>query len=183
MDKSLVVGLVSGAVAVTAIGGVAGYKVMHDVPAYADVVSVAPVIKMAHTPHQVCKEEAVVRRAPVKDENRIAGTALGAVLGGVLGNQVGGGTGKTVATVAGAAAGGYAGNRVQKNMQESDKQTVMKTRCKTEYDQIEKTIGYDVTYRLGAKQGTVRMDHNPGQHIPVQNGQLILTPPVTANAV
>jgi uncharacterized protein YcfJ len=83
--------------------------------------------------------------------------------------------------VAGAAAGGYAGNRVQKNMQESDKQTEIKSRCKTEYDSVKKTVGYDVVYSLSGKQGKVRMDHNPGQQIPVQNGQLILTPAVAVS--
>ncbi len=178
MDKSLIIGLVAGAAAVTAIGGVAGYKVLHSDPVYAEVMNVEPVTKTIRTPHQVCKDEAITHQAPVKDENRIAGTAIGAVLGGVLGNQVGGGTGKTVATVAGAAAGGYAGNRVQKNMQESDQQTEIKTRCRTEYNSHEKTVGYKVTYQLGDKQGVVRMDHNPGQRIPVQNGQLVLTPPM-----
>lgn len=177
MDKSMLIGLVTGAVAVTAIGGVAGYKVLHPEPQYAEVVNVKPVTKTIRTPHQVCRDEAVTRQAPVKDENRLAGTAIGAVLGGVLGNQIGAGNGRTVATVAGAAAGGYAGNRVQQNMQESDRQTVMKTRCKTEYEKHEKTLGYDVTYHLGDKQGMVRMDHDPGQRIPVKNGQLILTAP------
>ena len=180
MDKSMIIGMVAGAAAVTAIGGVAGYKVLHPEPKFAEVVNVHAVKEKIRTPHQVCKDEAVTHRAPVKDENRIAGTAIGAVLGGVLGNQVGGGTGKTVATVAGAAAGGYAGNRVQQNMQNSDQRTEIKTRCKTEYESHEKTLVYDVTYRLGDKQGTVRMDHNPGQRIPVENGQLILTPPVTS---
>jgi uncharacterized protein YcfJ len=181
MDKSLLIGLVTGAVAVTAIGGVAGYKVMHPEPVYAEVVSVKEITKTIRTPHQVCKDEVVTRQAPVKDQNRLAGTAIGAVLGGVLGNQVGGGNGKTLATVAGVAAGGYAGNRVQKNMQESDRQTSVEKRCKTEYESHEKTLGYDVTYHLGDKNGVVRMDHNPGQRIPVQNGQLILTAPVTAS--
>jgi len=144
MDKSMLIGAVAGAVAVTAIGGVAGYKVLHPEPTYAEVINVQPVTKTIRTPHQVCRDEAVTRQAPVKDENRIAGTAIGAVLGGVLGNQVGGGTGKTVATVAGAAAGGYAGNRVQKNMQESDQQTVMKTHCKTEYDDFSSLTQHDL---------------------------------------
>lgn len=178
MDRSLLIGLVTGAASVTAIGGLAGYKALHTEPAYAEVLSVQPVTKTVRTPHRVCKDEAVTRQAPVKDQHRIAGTAIGAVLGGVLGNQVGRGTGKTLATVAGAAAGGYAGNRVQKNMQQSDKQTVIKTRCKTAYESHDETQGYNVTYRLGDQQGVVGMDHNPGQRIPVQNGQLILTPAV-----
>lgn len=84
------------------------------------------------------------------------------MLGGVPGNQVGGGKGKTLATVAGAAGGGYAGNKVQENMQKSDQVTEMKTNCKTVYDSSTKSLGYDVTYKLGEKQGVVRMDHNPG---------------------
>lgn len=181
MNKSMLIGAVAGAAAVTAIGGVAGYKVLHPEPTYADVVNVQPVTKDIRTAHKVCKEEPVTRQAPVRDQNRLAGTAVGAVLGGVLGNQIGGGTGKTVATVAGAAAGGYAGNRVQKNMQESDRQTVMETRCRTEYTNHKKILGYNVTYHLGEKQGVVRMDHDPGQRIPVKGGQLVLTPAVTEN--
>lgn len=181
MDKSMLIGLVTGAAAVTAIGGVAGYKVLNPEPTYAEVVNVQPVTKNIRSAHKVCADEPVTRQAPVQDQNRIAGTAVGAVLGGVLGNQIGGGNGKTVATVAGAAAGGYAGNRVQKNMQESDRQTVMETRCRTEYTNHKKILGYNVTYHLGEKQGVVRMDHDPGQRIPVKDGQLVLTPPVTGN--
>jgi uncharacterized protein YcfJ len=133
------------------------------------------VTEKVRTPRKVCRDVVVSHQAPVKDEHRIAGTAIGAVLGGVLGNQIGGGTGKTLATVAGAAGGGYAGNKVQQNMQESDQVTGTETRCKTVYDASTKTLGYDVTYRLNDKQDTVRMDHNPGQRIPVQNGQLELS--------
>ncbi|HUW28253.1 MAG TPA: glycine zipper 2TM domain-containing protein [Sulfuriferula sp.] len=181
MNKSMLIGAVAGAVAVTAIGGIAGYKVLHPEPTYADVVSVQPVTKDIRSAHKVCAEQPVTRQAPVRDQNRIAGTAVGAVLGGVLGNQIGGGNGKTLATVAGAAAGGYAGNRVQQNMQESDRQTVMETRCRTEYTNHKKILGYNVTYHLGEKQGVVRMDHDPGQRIPVKDGQPVLTPAVTEN--
>ncbi len=119
----------------------------------------------------------VRRQAPVKDENRIAGTVIGSVVGGLLGSTVGRGSGRTVATVAGAAAGGYAGSTVQKNMQQKDVVTGTETRCKTVYDPSEKLIGYDVTYSLEGKQDIVRMSFNPGQQIPVKDGQLVLTPP------
>lgn len=176
MDRSMLVGVVTGAVAVTAVGGFAGYKALKG-PDYADVLSAKEVTEKIRTPRQECNEVAVSHQAPVKDPNRIAGTAIGAVLGGVLGHQVGGGTGKTLATVAGAAGGGYAGNKVQEKMQKSDRVTEMETRCKTVYDTSTKSMGYDVTYRLGDKQGTVRMTYNPGPRIPVKNGQLVLTPP------
>lgn len=176
MDKSMMIGIVAGAVAVTAVGGVAGYKAMKG-PEYADVISATEVTEKIRTPREVCSDVAVTEQAPVKDEHRIAGTAIGAVLGGVVGNQIGGGKGKTLATVAGAAGGGYAGNQVQKNMQESDRVTRMERRCKTVYDTRTRSLGYDVTYKLGDKQDMVRMDHHPGPRIPVEDGQLVLTPP------
>ncbi len=175
MNKSMVVGLVAGAVAVTAIGGVAGYKTMKG-PDYAEVLSAKEVTEKVRTPREVCREVAETRQAPIKDQNRIAGTAIGAVLGGALGNQIGDGKGKTLATVAGAAGGGYAGNKIQQNMQESDREATMRTRCKTVYDTSTKTLGYDVTYQLGDKQGMMRMDYNPGPRIPVDDGRLVITP-------
>ncbi len=175
MDKSLLIGLAGGAVAATAVGGIAGYEVLHRAPDYAEVVSVRQVSREIRVPHQLCTQQAVSQQAPVQDRNRIAGTAVGALLGGVLGNQVGNGSGRTLATIAGAAAGGYAGNQVQGNMQRSDRRTVMETRCRTEYTTEKKSLGYDVTYRLGAKEGTVRMDHNPGPRIPVKDGQLVIS--------
>lgn len=180
MNKSTLTGAIAGAVAVTAIGGVAGYKVLNPKPEFADVVAVLPVTETTKTPKQVCHEVVVNEQAPVKDSNRIAGTAIGAVAGGLLGHQVGGGTGRTLATVAGAAAGGYAGNQVQKNMQEKDTVSRTETRCKTVHESHTKTIGYDVRYRLGKKEGQVRMDHRPGSRIPVKDGKLQLNAPAAS---
>ena len=124
MNKSLIMGFAAGAIAVTAVGGVAGYKVLHSRPSYAQVLSVHQAVETIRVPQRVCREVAASEQAPVRDTNRVAGTAIGAVVGGVLGHQIGGGSGNTLATVAGAAAGGYAGNQVQKNMQQSDRRTV-----------------------------------------------------------
>ncbi len=176
MNKSMITGFAAGAIAVTAVGGVAGYKVLHAPPSYAQVLAVHPAVETTRVPQRVCRDIAVSEQAPVRDPNRIAGTAVGAVLGGVLGHQIGGGSGNTLATVAGAAAGGYAGNQVQRNMQQSDRRTVMETRCRTLYRSHSRTVGYNVTYRLDGRQGTVRMDHPPGARIPVKDGRLVLTP-------
>ena len=110
MNKSMLAGVIAGAVAATAIGGVAGYKALNPEPKFAEVLAVEPVTKTKKTPKEVCEDVVVNEQAPVKDPNRIAGTAIGAVAGGLLGSQIGGGTGRTLATVGGAAAGGYAGN-------------------------------------------------------------------------
>jgi uncharacterized protein YcfJ len=180
MNKSMLTGVVLGAIAVTAIGGVAGYKALNPEPAFADVLAVQPVTETTKTPKQVCDDVAVTEKAPVKDPNRIAGTAIGAVAGGLLGRQIGGGSGRDLATVGGAVAGGYAGHQVQKGMQEKDTVSRTETRCKTVYESHTKTLGYDVRYRLGEEEGQVRMDHQPGPRIPVKDGQLQLNAPAAS---
>jgi uncharacterized protein YcfJ len=175
MDTSMVKGVLIGGVAmvVLAAGGVTGYQTLNK-PKFADVLSVKEAKETINTPREKCEQVQVQHQAPVKDEHRATGTVVGAVAGGLLGSTIGGGKGKTVATVAGAAAGGYAGNRVQKNMQEKDMVTSTETRCKTVNETSEKLLGYDVTYRLDGKEGTVRMASDPGKQIPVKDGQLVL---------
>ena len=90
MNKSMLTGVIAGAVAVTTIGGVAGYKALNPEPEFAEVLTVEPVSETTKTPKEVCSDVAVNEQAPVKDPNRIAGTAVGAVAGGLLGNQGGG---------------------------------------------------------------------------------------------
>jgi uncharacterized protein YcfJ len=173
MNKSLVTGLVVGALVVTAGAAVGGLNVFHHDPKYADVIDVDPISQTIRTPRQVCNDEAVTHQKPVKDEKRITGTVVGAVVGGVLGHQVGGGDGKKIATAAGAAAGGYAGNQVQSHVQENGTYTTNETKCQTVYDSHDKVVAYDVKYRLGKETGTVRMNEKPGDRLPVVNGEVV----------
>ena len=55
-------------------------------------------------------------------------------------------------------------------------QMPMKQRvCKTIYDVRERTIGYDVRYRIGDEEPVqVRLDHDPGSRIPMRDGLLVL---------
>ncbi|HSX52382.1 MAG TPA: glycine zipper 2TM domain-containing protein [Cellvibrio sp.] len=173
MNKSMIIGTILGAGVATAGGAIGSYQLLK-APDYAEVISSTPVIKQTKIPHEECHDETVVHQKPVKDENRIAGKLIGAVAGGVLGHQVGGGSGKKVATVAGAVAGGYAGDKVQGNMQKNDTYTTVEQRCKTTYETREDITGYDVVYRLEDKESSVRMTYDPGNKIPVENGQLVL---------
>jgi uncharacterized protein YcfJ len=173
MNKSMLVGAVLGAVGVTAGGAVATYNIVN-APEYAEVLAVKPIKETIKTPREVCKDVAVTRQAPVKDQHQIAGTAIGAVVGGLLGNQVGGGNGKKLATVAGAVGGGYAGNKAQEHLQNRDTYTTTETRCSTVTDTSEKLVGYDVKYELDGKVSQVRMASDPGRQIPVRDGQLVL---------
>lgn len=174
MNKSLLVGSVLGAVAVTAGGAFATYNLM-SAPAYAEVLAVKPVMNTVKTPRQECRDVQVTKRKPVRDEHRVAGTALGAVVGGVLGNQVGKGSGKKIATVAAAVGGGYAGNKAQEHIQQNNTYITTERRCSTEYDVSEQLAGYDVSYRLDGKTHTLRMDHDPGRRVQLdEHGRVIL---------
>ncbi|MDK2124224.1 glycine zipper 2TM domain-containing protein [Parachitinimonas caeni] len=173
MNKSMLIGMIAGGVAVVSVGAAAGYKALKG-PEFADVVSVDPVKVAQKQPHQECRQVKVTHVRPVKDSDRITGTVIGGLLGGALGNQVGGGDGRKLATVAGIVGGGYAGNRIQKSMQDSDRYTTTEERCKTINETVEKVVGYDVKYRLDGNVGMVRMDHLPADRIPVKDGQLVL---------
>lgn len=172
MNKSMIIGLAVGAIAVTAGGAIAGYKLLGT--EYAQVTSVKPAMETIRTPRQDCRDVDVTRQAPVKDEKRIAGTAIGAVVGAVIGHQVGGGDGKKIATVAGAAGGGYAGNKIQKRVQSNNTVTTAETNCQTVYDETKRHNGYEVTYRLNGREETVHMDHDPGDRLPVRDGQAVV---------
>ncbi|MGD9598117.1 MAG: glycine zipper 2TM domain-containing protein [Steroidobacteraceae bacterium] len=175
MNRQTLIGAVAGAVLVTGVAALAGYKAMTG-GTYAEVLSANEVMKTVKTPRQVCHDETVTRQKPTRDTHQVTGTVIGAVVGGVLGNQVGGGSGRDIATVAGAAAGGYAGNKVQERMQEGNTEQVVEQRCETVHDSKEVATGrYKVRYEFDGAEHTVTMDHDPGKRLPVENGKVVLT--------
>jgi uncharacterized protein YcfJ len=181
MSASMMKGMAAGGIAMVVLGAgaVGGYRTLAK-PELAEVVAVKEVMETVVTPRERCEDVQVQHQAPVKDQHRLAGTAIGGVAGGLLGSTVGGGKGKTLATVAGAAAGGYAGNRIQKNMQEKDVVTTTEHRCKTVHETSQKRVGYDVTYRLDGKDGVVRTSFKPGATLPVKDGRVVTTPSASA---
>ena len=181
MNKSMIIGTLLGAGIATTGGAIAGYTYLTE-PTYADVIKSVEVTKQIKTPREECRDVEVTRQKPVKDQNRIAGKAIGAIVGGVLGNQVGGGNGKKAATVLGVVAGGFAGDRVQNNLQKNSTYTTIEQQCNTVYDTRNEVIGYDITYRLKDQEQVVRMSFDPGTQIPLKDGQLDLTPPVVVPA-
>jgi len=178
MNTSLIKGIVVGAVVATAGGAIAGYRMMDPAeppaPQFAEVISAVPVTETDEISREVCKEVEVVHQKEARDKHRVMGTATGAIVGGVLGNQIGGGSGKTVATVVGAAAGGYAGNKVQEKVQSGDVYTTLETRCETVVEFQDRVVGYDVTYQIGDEEGQARMDADPGERIPLADGELLM---------
>ncbi len=174
MNKSLVVGTVLGAIAVTAGGAFAGYRMIGAAHG-AEVISVRALNKTIRSPRRQCRNEEVTRVKRPQDTNRLAGTGIGAVIGGLLGNRVGGGSGKVLATVAGAAAGGYAGNKIEQRVQQGNTYTTTEQRCITAYDISRVPAGYEVTYVLNGKRHRVHMDHDPGKTLPLKNGEVVTT--------
>ena len=83
MDKSMVTGLIIGAVVATAGGVIGGLSMFGDKePTYAEVINVVEATETVQTPREVCEDVPVTRQAPVKDENKLLGTVTGAVIGG-----------------------------------------------------------------------------------------------------
>ena len=175
MSKQLILGGVIGAVAVTAIGGIASYGFLSS-DDYAEVVKVEPLVNTVSVPTEQCRDEVVDVKKEVKDKHQVTGTVAGALIGGVLGNQVGGGSGKDIATVGGAVAGGYAGNKIHEKIQDGNTEQQLQQICATVYETREEQDGFQVTYRLNGEDKVIKMDYNPGNRIPVEDGQVMLEP-------
>ncbi|MEM8561408.1 MAG: glycine zipper 2TM domain-containing protein [Pseudomonadota bacterium] len=174
MSKSMVTGVVLGVAVATAAGSIAGYRMLSG-DEYAQVISVTPITERVETPKEECQDVAVTRQAPVQDEYRLAGSAVGAVAGALAGDALGGGGKNTGAKIAGAVVGGVTGNKIQENMQKSDTYQTTERRCETVTEVSERTAGYEVEYQLGENTGKVKMDYDPGSVIPVRDGQLVLS--------
>jgi uncharacterized protein YcfJ len=78
--------------------------------------------------------------------------------------------GRTLATVAGAVGGGYAGNRIEANRQHGQVTSSVQRRCSTVNESSDRIVGYDVRYQYKGVTRTVRMDHDPGDRVQVQEG-------------
>jgi len=144
-------------------------------PKYARVVSAEPQTRTLSEPREVCKDVEVVQQAPVKDKHQVAGSVIGGVIGGVIGNQIGDGDGRKIAKIAGALGGAYAGNKVQERIQESRTVTTTEKKCETVYESREVPDGYRVTYQWDGGTRTVHMENNPGERLPIRNGEVVLT--------
>jgi len=144
-------------------------------PQYAQVVSVEPVRQSISDPQRVCHDQVVTHTAPPRDQNHIAGTAIGAVAGGLLGHMVGGHHSKTLTTVAGAGIGGYAGNRIEAAHQQGQVTQTVERQCDTVDNASSKVVAFDVHYVYNGVTRTVRMDHDPGDRVQVQQGVIAVS--------
>lgn len=139
----------------------------------ARVLQSVPVVQQVGVPQQVCGDEPVYRGQQTSG----AGAVIGAIIGGVAGNALGhgghygrggyyGGSNRGATTAIGAVAGGLIGNQVEGTTGGTPAyQTVRRCTNETVYEN--RTVGYDVTYEYAGRRYTTRMDHSPGQWMPV----------------
>ena len=59
-------------------------------------------------------------------------------------------------------------------MQKGNTYTTTEKRCVTAHDSREETTGYEVVYELNGQRRQIHMDHDPGQVIPVRDGQVVI---------
>ena len=138
----------------------------------ARVIRVVPIIRQVQvsTPRRECWQEQVHHPVILSHgPSRASSTLVGAIIGGVIGNQFGGGNGKRLATAAGTMLGASLGNDASRARERyaSYDRVSEETRCSThvEYQMVERTDGYDVTYRYHGEIFTTRMAYNPGKHL------------------
>jgi len=129
------------------------------------VVSVTPVKQSIDNPKEVCRDVEVVYQTAPKDENRIAGTAIGAVIGGAIGNQVGDGKGKDAARIAGAIGGAIAGRKIQEAQQAKKTEVRTETQCETINDTRYEVVAYDIIYSYDGQTHAARVAEDPGAKI------------------
>lgn len=130
---------------------------------FARVISVSEMKE----PQRVCSNETVTERRPAGDRHQVAGTVIGAIAGGVIGHQFGRGRGRDLATVGGAVGGGVVGKEIQKNHQEGDVVTRTVQHCRTVTPGRDVTALYDVVYAYQGQNFHVKLDHDPGDRIPL----------------
>ena len=166
--------------------GATGFAAAADFTDYAPVVASQPVYEHVNAPRQECWNETVsvetAQPAPANANASAAGTIIGGIVGGVAGHQVGSGRGKDVATVAGTIAGAMIGNNIASknagdpNVVYSEPQQRVVQRCQTVDSWQDVIRGYDVTYRYGGRDTTVRLPYDPGAQVRVAVGVVAEAP-------
>jgi uncharacterized protein YcfJ len=143
--------------------------------AYTDtarVTHVEPIYRTVRvsSPERECWNEPRRYQQRYSQSDSYTPAIAGGVVGGVIGNQFGGGSGKKILTVAGALLGGSIANDYNNRGKQYSDDYYEEEQCRVSnrYREEERLDGYRVTYKYNGKTYTTRMDHDPGQRIPVE---------------
>jgi uncharacterized protein YcfJ len=173
MKKKILMGAAIGAAAVLSAGATAGYLAWKN-PAYAEVVGVEPVTQVVTTQDKTCRSLQAAQRKSAREDEPIIGTVIDGMAGGVVRRQDANGVASVVSTRAELLGRETAGDQAQKKIQEKDTYSADGKHCRGRNRVSAKVVAYDVRYRLYGKTSKVRMDHDPGQRLPVKDGKVVI---------
>ena len=154
---------------------------------YATVIGTDPISETStvSSPREVCEDVVVQERLPERDGN-VGGTVAGALIGGLVGNRVdrrhvGGRVVERVdrqcRTVSDTSQSsrvvGYNVTYRNPDGTTGTMRTGSKPGSRISLGSEDQVVGYDVTYRYGSQQQTIRMDDEPGDRLPVIDGQVV----------
>lgn len=137
---------------------------------YAEVLETRPIYQAitVASPREECWDEEVRVRDSQHNQSRTP-VLISTIIGGALGNAVGNNkSSQRVGTVVGAVLGHSVGRdivRANSHPQSVRYQTVRQCETVTHYDEQERLMGYQVTYRYNGEEFTIRADHDPGDRI------------------
>jgi uncharacterized protein YcfJ len=157
MNNTVLAGIIVGSVALAGAGAILANSGYNPFQKYAKVVSVEPAFDVTRTPRQVCGDEATLAQASN------AGAASAA---------------QSTTAEAAAAAPATAAEPKDTPVSKDDLQAAegaAETECMTVFDTRSVQAGFDVTYELDGTQKVVRMSHDPGNRIPVEDGELVVS--------
>ena len=158
MNNTALAGIIVGSVALAGAGAILANSGYNPLQKYATVVSVEPAFDVTRTPRQVCGEEAVLAQAA----NAGAAPAVGSSAAEV--------TAPAATEPTAAPKDTPASKETPMRAEEA-----AETDCMTVFDTRSVEAGFDVTYELDGTQKVVRMDHDPGNRIPVEDGELVVS--------
>ena len=155
MNNTALAGIIVGAVALAGAGAILANSGYNPLQKYATVVSVEPAFDVTRTPRQVCGDEATLAQAAGDGASPDAATS-------------------------GAPPAPPAAPAPPKDAPASKDggkgaEGPAATDCLVVYDTRSEQAGFDVTYELDGSQKVIRMDHDPGTRIPVENGELVVS--------
>ncbi|HHZ88740.1 MAG TPA: glycine zipper 2TM domain-containing protein [Chromatiaceae bacterium] len=138
---------------------------------YADVEHVDPIIKTItiETPHQECGYE--TRSVPSHGHHSATPTILGAVLGGAIANGVSKKSNRNAMTVVGTLLGGTIGRDIGHTNERHHRRVTTRV-CNDTYSshQVDKVVGYNVTYSYEGHRYTTHTKYDPGDELRVRIG-------------
>ena len=70
-------------------------------------------------------------------------------------------------------AAGSPGKKAQERIQEGNTYPPTEERCQIIMETRSEQVGYNVTYRFDGQTQTVRMENEPGDRLPVENGRVV----------